>query len=222
KKLAKPEKIASATSLKGSTPKAPKVFRKTEKTKHSNRKIACEASTKSSRKLTDISACSINIFYSTLGGSTQKFAEHVADRIRSSLQTELVEILNLDYIDLDEYFSKGNSNTVYLVLLPSYAIESSIDYFLSALQTTIDDFRIVARPLEKLRGFAVLGFGDFEQYAGDLFCYQAIAADQRLAKLGAQRIAPLGVVNVKLEKAQVYEAMEAWTDLFLQYAKEKA
>ncbi|KAK6515189.1 hypothetical protein TWF506_007534 [Arthrobotrys conoides] len=131
------------------------------------------------------------IFYSSLTGSTAKYAEklskdlfseplHVPKPTPPSVDnTELEPVIekatflppiveNLDYLDLDDYFispatvKSQNTISVYLLLIPTYEITSPVDAFLEHLSETHNDFRIDTRPLRSLAGFSVFGFGDKE------------------------------------------------------------
>lgn len=147
----------------------------------------------------------IYIFYTTLTGSSQ--------RVAKALCTKLEELDNLaakpkllslddDVDDLEEYFlkvPKNDKKNIYLMVLPSYETDSPIDYFLEHLKETYQDFRVDKYPLRSLLGFAVLGLGDSESWAGDKFCYQSKQADKWLAKLGGRRIFPRGEVCMKYE-----------------------
>ncbi|KAF3905049.1 hypothetical protein AA313_de0206166 [Arthrobotrys entomopaga] len=134
----------------------------------------------------------IFVFYSSLTGSTAKYAEQFAkDLLSKPLHTPspappiteasnaatdpsdkviflppIVE--NLDYLDLDDYFispatlKTPNTSSIYLLLIPTYEITSPVDAFLEHLSETHHDFRIDTRPLRSLAGFSVFGFGDKE------------------------------------------------------------
>ncbi|KAL2313807.1 S-adenosyl-L-methionine-dependent tRNA 4-demethylwyosine synthase [Schizosaccharomyces pombe] len=151
------------------------------------------------------------VFYSTLGGTAERYAKQVHEELSSLLQRDDIQLLNLDYVDLSEYFVSCPENAIYLVVLPSYEIESSIDYYLSSLQESFSDFRVPKDPLHGLSGYAVFGLGDMENYPGDKFCYQAIQADKWIKKLGARRLAPLGVVNTQLAPTAQNDALLQWT-----------
>ncbi|EPS43359.1 hypothetical protein H072_2654 [Dactylellina haptotyla CBS 200.50] len=137
-------------------------------------------------------AIQIFVFYSSLTGSTGKYAEQFAKELFSKplhkpspappiangtdippesnekaiFLSPIVE--NLDYLDLDDYFispasvKRKNTTSVYLLLIPTYEITSPVDAFLEHLSETHHDFRIDTRPLSSLAGFSVFGFGDKE------------------------------------------------------------
>ena len=50
----------------------------------------------------------------------------------------------------------------YIVLQPSYDIDTILDNFTEHLQETHNDFRIDTAPLSSLVGYTVFGFGDKE------------------------------------------------------------
>ncbi|KAF3920783.1 hypothetical protein ABW20_dc0105341 [Dactylellina cionopaga] len=132
----------------------------------------------------------IFVFYSSLTGSTAKYAEQFAKDLFSqplhtpkpippltdttSAAVNLDEkavflppiVENVDYLNLDDYFispatvKTPNTTSVYLLLIPTYEITSPVDTFLEHLSETHHDFRIDTRPLRSLAGFSVFGFGD--------------------------------------------------------------
>lgn len=141
------------------------------------------------------------IFYSTLTGTSQRYAEKVHKKMCEVMEKE-PELQNLDYLeDMDPYFVTPNKeldNTIYLLVVPSYETESPLDYFIEMLKDTYNDFRIDSRPLAKLAGFSVFGLGDSEGWPDeDKYCYQAKRVDKLMGKLGAKRIFPLGTGCVK-------------------------
>ncbi|KAA8906924.1 hypothetical protein TRICI_005043 [Trichomonascus ciferrii] len=141
------------------------------------------------------------IFYSTLTGTSQRYAERVHKRMCEVMEKE-PELQNLDYLeDMDPYFvapKKELDNTIYLLVVPSYETESPLDYFIEMLKDTYNDFRIDSRPLARLAGFSVFGLGDSEGWPDeDKYCYQAKRVDKLMGKLGAKRIFPLGTGCVK-------------------------
>lgn len=143
------------------------------------------------------------IFYSTLTGSSERYAKKLHERLSLSLSNK-PEIQNLDYMDdFDPYFvslKKDLKNTVYLFVVPSYETESSLDYFIETLKETYNDFRVDSKPLAGLSGFSVFGIGDQESWPEEnKFCYQAKIVDKYLGKLGARRIFPLGTGCIKTD-----------------------
>lgn len=139
----------------------------------------------------------IVIFYSTLLGSSLRYAKEMQEALRDVVTNEPI-LLNLDYLeDIDDYFaSSKKSGYVYVLILPSYETESPVDMFLEMLNDTYHDFRVHSKPLAKLAGFSVFGLGDSESWP-EKFCYQAKQADKMMSKLGCRRIFPLGTGCVK-------------------------
>ncbi|KAK9479344.1 hypothetical protein V1514DRAFT_319103 [Lipomyces japonicus] len=142
----------------------------------------------------------VYIFYSTLTGTTEKFAKRLEHEIQNNFANRKVSKINIDYIDdLDTYFvnpSKELDQVIYLFVVPSYASESPLDYFIETLKDTYNDFRVDSKPLRKLGGYAVFGTGDKESWE-EAFCYQALLIDKYIGKLGAPRAFPVGTGDVK-------------------------
>jgi tRNA wybutosine-synthesizing protein 1 len=156
------------------------------------------------------------VFFSSLTGTTEKrakvFREDLAQRTKKLAQsTETTflapQILDLSYIDYDEYFitpPKADVDTqyFYLLLVPTYNIDTVLDIFLEHLQETHNDFRIDTAPLSPLLGYSVFGFGDREGWPTEEegFCSQARDVDKWLAKLtGRKRAFPLGMGDSKVD-----------------------
>ncbi|KAF3911317.1 hypothetical protein ABW21_db0204653 [Orbilia brochopaga] len=148
----------------------------------------------STETLDDRKSIQIYIFYSSLTGSTAKYAAKLAEDLfsqplytpspappvtngtpdTSGKATFLPPIVeNVDYLDLDDYFispatpKTPNTTSVYLLLIPTYEITSPVDAFLEHLSETHHDFRIDTRPLRSLLGFSVFGFGDKEGWPNE-------------------------------------------------------
>lgn len=153
------------------------------------------------------------VFYSSLTGSTEKYARNVADELRQSLRRQVPNVLDpqihdISYIDWDDYFvtpagpalpAKG-LEYFYLLLVPTYDVGTVLNTFLDHLKETHHDFRIDTAPLSRLAGYSVFGFGDMEGWETELdgFCSQAIEIDRWMAKLtGKKRAFPLGMGDVK-------------------------
>lgn len=172
--------------------RSPKVFRAA--------KPAKTALTGTSLRLLD---SPIFIFYTTLTGSAHRVAKSLHEKLSALELTHVPKLLSLDddVDDLEEYFlnTPKDPNSIYLLVLPSYEVDSPIDYFIEHLTDTYQDFRVDKYPLRALAGFAVLGLGDSESWAGDKFCYQAKLADKWMGKLGARRLFPVGEVCMKYE-----------------------
>ncbi|KAK5939381.1 Fe-S oxidoreductase [Knufia obscura] len=162
------------------------------------------------------------VFYASLTGNTKATADSVLERLASlnGHNSDILkpELLDLAYIDLDDYFVSGpkaqaddvNIANFYLVLLPSYDIDSIITNFLEHLRETHHDFRIDTAPLSQLRGYSVFGLGDIEGWPSEEqgFCSQAIEVDKWLAKLtGRKRAYPIGLGDIKSNAKQ---AAEEW------------
>ncbi|ORY65062.1 uncharacterized protein BCR38DRAFT_484533 [Pseudomassariella vexata] len=168
------------------------------------------------------------IFFSSLTGSTERIAEGLAQTLEASLgeyntdnATFLkTQVLDLAEIDHDEYFisppKHADSNVpvdyFYLVLLPSYNIDTTNDNLLEHLSETHNDFRIDTAPLSGLLGYSVFGLGDRENWPteDEGFCFQAKEVDKWLAKLtGRKRAFPLGMGDPKQD---LTTRLNEWTE----------
>jgi len=152
-----------------------------------------------------------HVFFASLTASTQKSAELVVEdlnqwRAHFNHQSLLPAMIHdLSYVELDDFFISSPKQTesaknFYIILLPSYNIDSIITNFLEHLKETHHDFRIDTAPLSSLLGYSIFGFGDKEGWPTekDGFCSQAVEADKWMAKLAAKKRAfPLGVGDVK-------------------------
>lgn len=154
------------------------------------------------------------VFFQSLSGTTERYAGEFAkvlaewttgcDQSNSFLEPQLHDI---SYLEFDDYFispPKGDTNTkyFYIVLLPTYNIDTVLDNFLENLQETHNDFRIDTAPLRSLLGYSVFGFGDREGWPTEEegFCSQAREVDRWMARLtGRKRAYPLGMGDVKVE-----------------------
>lgn len=153
------------------------------------------------------------VFFSSLTRTTEKCAQSLLSDLQSSLKDHSSTVLepqihDLSYIDYDDFYvtppksqtSDQHIRYFYLLLLPSYNIDTALDNFLAHLQETHHDFRIDTAPLSGLAGYSVFGFGDKEGWSTeeDGFCSQAIEVDKWMAKLtGRKRAYPLGIGDVK-------------------------
>lgn len=153
------------------------------------------------------------VFFSSLTGTTEIRALallkelHILLKDHSSTVLE-PQIHDLSYIDYDDFYvTPPKSHQIdqhvqyfYLLILPSYNIDTTLDTFLAHLQETHNDFRIDTAPLSGLAGYSVFGFGDKEGWSTEKegFCSQAIEVDKWMAKLtGRKRAYPLGLGDVK-------------------------
>ena len=153
------------------------------------------------------------VFYASLTGTTELHVQHALSVLRSKQSSEPRSMLepqlhDLSYIDFDDYFvslpkspdSSGPLCLFYLILIPSYDIDTVLNTFLSNLQETHHDFRVDTAPLASVAGFSVFGFGDKEGWPSenDGFCYQAREVDKWMAKLtGRKRGFPMGMGDSK-------------------------
>ena len=165
------------------------------------------------------------VFFSSLTATTEKHAKASLEALRHSLkdQSPIIlepQIYDLSYIDYDDFFvtpPKTQDPTekvkyFYLLLLPTYNIDTPLDNFLGHLRETHHDFRIDTAPLSCLAGYSVFGFGDREGWgtAEEGFCSQAIEVDKWMARLtGRKRAFPLGLGDVRSDAA---ERLEEWRD----------
>jgi tRNA wybutosine-synthesizing protein 1 len=157
----------------------------------------------------------IYIFYFTLGGSTKAYAEKLAANLSGALATNQkilpTEIHDLAEIDYDDYFisppkhARSGTASVYLLLLPSYNIDTELSNFLSHMEETHHDFRIDTGSLSTLAGYSVFGFGDRQEWPTEAegYCTQAIEVDRWMAKLTRRKRAfPLGTGDVRKDVAE--------------------
>jgi tRNA wybutosine-synthesizing protein 1 len=168
------------------------------------------------------------LFFLSLGGTTEKVAKDFQGRLNEwisqrdngpstepSMKFCEVEIQDLSCIEYDDYFvspPKGDPDVkyFYLVVVPSYDIDSVMDSFLEHLKETHHDFRVDTSPLSGLLGYSVFGFGDRQGWPTEEegFCSQAKDADRWLAKLtGKKRAYPVGMGDVKSDGE---ERIEQW------------
>lgn len=163
------------------------------------------------------------VFFSSLTGTTEKYSRSLLCDLEVSLKDRKSAILepqthDLSYIDYDDFFvsppktpdSAQDVQYFYLLLLPTYNIDTVLSNLLAHLQETHHDFRIDTAPLYGLAGYSVFGFGDREGWATeeDGFCSQAIEVDKWMAKLtGGKRAFPLGLGDVK---SDAVKRLEEW------------
>ena len=165
------------------------------------------------------------VFFSSLTGTTESRARSLLSGLQISLKDDLATVLepqihDLSYIDYDDFFitpprsheTDQNVQYFYLILLPSYNIDTTLDNFLAHLQETHHDFRIDTAPLSGIAGYSVFGFGDKEGWSTEEegFCSQAVELDRWMAKLsGRKRAYPLGLGDVKSDSEV---RLEEWRD----------
>lgn len=164
------------------------------------------------------------IFFSSLTGTTEKHASVVAQNLQSTLKDQdrilSPQIYDVSYIDFDDYFVTPPQSTpsaepiehFYLLLIPTYDIDTILTTFLNHLQETHHDFRIDTAPLSGLAGYSVFGFGDREEWPTEPegFCFQALEVDKWMARLTSRKRAfPIGMGDVK---SDVNDRLAEWTD----------
>ncbi|KAL8825381.1 MAG: hypothetical protein Q9191_004449, partial [Dirinaria sp. TL-2023a] len=161
------------------------------------------------------------IFFSSLTGTTEKSARQLAEDLGdtrapqsdSPISVLAPELHDLSYIEYDDYFTKPpKPNTpqlgidyFYLLVIPTYNIDTVLNNFTDHLRETHHDFRIDTAPLSGLAGYSVFGFGDKESWKTEEegFCSQAVEVDKWMAKLtGRKRAFPLGLGDVKSDSVQ--------------------
>ena len=167
------------------------------------------------------------IFYCSLTGTTEKLAQEVKaslDKFSQQWKSRKAhtiltpEILDLAYVEFDDYFISGPASKpskptkhLYCMLIPSYDIDTILNNFLSNLEEVHHDFRIDTGALSTLLGYTVFGVGDMEGWPTEAagFCSKAIELDKWMAKLtGRKRIYPLGTGDIK---SNVNLALSEWT-----------
>ena len=161
------------------------------------------------------------VFFSSLTGTTEKTAKVFTEQVTKSQTNSPVflepQLLDLSYIDYDDYFisppkDDSGAQYFYLILIPTYNIDTVLDNFLEHLQETHNDFRIDTAPLSPLLGYSVFGFGDREGWPteDEGFCSQAREVDKWMAKLTARKRAfPLGMGDPKIDAT---ERLREWRE----------
>ncbi|KAI4148775.1 MAG: hypothetical protein LQ340_004937, partial [Diploschistes diacapsis] len=161
------------------------------------------------------------VFFSSLTGTTESFAKSlVASFKRQPLGPSVLEpqLHDLSYIEYDDYFlstpkkasTESDIKYFYLILVPSYNIDTVLNTFILHLQDTHYDFRVDTAPMVGLLGYAVFGFGDKEGWPSEEegFCAQAREVDRWMAKLtDRKRAFPLGLGDVK---SDAEKRLEGW------------
>ncbi|MDI1486482.1 MAG: Fe-S oxidoreductase [Ramalina farinacea] len=138
-------------------------------------------------------------------------------------------VYDLSVIDFEDFFEHspeqdaGTSiQSFYLLLVPTYNIDTLLDNFLDLLKETHNDFRIDTAPLSDIAGYSVFGFGDREGWPTEAegFCSQAIEVDKWMAKLTARKRAyPLGMGDVR---SDVLPRFGEWRDGILKVLEDLA
>lgn len=155
------------------------------------------------------------LFYYTLGGSTKIHAEALARSLSTTADIRQPLLHDLTEIDYDDFFISAPKPTphtaiVYLLLIPSYNIDTELSNFLSHLEETHHDFRIDTAPLRGIAGYSVFGIGDRQEWANEKegYCGQAIEVDKWMARLtGRKRAFPLGMGDAK---GDLSERLDEW------------
>ncbi|KAL9121364.1 MAG: hypothetical protein Q9187_002078 [Circinaria calcarea] len=163
------------------------------------------------------------VFFSSLTGSTERYAKKLVADFATSVQMKSGHILkpklhDLSDIDYDDYFIAApkpdtwspNVEYFYLLIVPTYNVETILNTFLAHLKETHNDFRIDTAPMSSLLGYSVFGFGDREGWPTeqDGFCSQAREVDKWMAKLtGRKRAFPLGTGDLKSDGVK---RLEEW------------
>jgi len=166
------------------------------------------------------------IFFSSITTNTARIANEFKANLDAAVK-ELpdlsgrskfleAEVLDLAEIDFEDYFvappvSKKGIDLFYLILLPSYNIDTINDTFLEHLKETHYDFRIDTGSLSVLLGYSVFGFGDKEGWPDEKegYCFQAKEVDKWMARLtGRKRAYPVGMGDIKRDYK---ERMAEWT-----------
>ena len=162
------------------------------------------------------------VFFSSLTGSTEAHAKATVEDLRqSTLGSSVLEpqLHDLSYMEYDDYFlstpkssGQDDENYFYLILVPTYNVDTALNAFILHLQETHHDFRIDTAPLAGLVGYSVFGFGDKEGWPSEEegFCTQAMEIDKWMAKLtNRKRAFPLGLGDVK---SDAKERLAEWRE----------
>ena len=160
------------------------------------------------------------VFYFSLTDTTRRYALNDLDETIRKGISQCDSILEPDFFDIaeidhEDFFEREpqlqqpkHVKYFYLLLIPSYNIDSALDNFVSLLQETHNDFRIDSAPLSSLAGFSVFGFGDSEGWPtiAEGYCQQAFQVDKWMARLTARKRAyPLGLGDTKMNPQKELE-----------------
>lgn len=166
------------------------------------------------------------VFFSSITGGTEAYAKSVLEDLKKSPTLRSLSLVlepqlhDLSYLEYDDYFvtppkaslPSENTKYFYLILLPTYNIDTVLDNFLLHLKETHYDFRIDTAPLGSLLGYSVFGFGDKEGWPTERegFCYQAREVDKWMAKLtDRKRAFPLGMGDTK---SDARKRLQEWVE----------
>jgi tRNA wybutosine-synthesizing protein 1 len=156
------------------------------------------------------------VFFQSLSGTTERYAADfvkvLTDWTAGCDQSSVFlkpDVYDISYIEYDDYFItppkvEKHTKLFYIILLPTYNIDTVLDNFLENLQETHNDFRIDTAPLRSLLGYSVFGFGNKEGWPTEEegFCSQAREVDKWMARLtGRKRAYPLGMEDTKGDAA---------------------
>ncbi|KAL9129033.1 MAG: hypothetical protein Q9217_002403 [Psora testacea] len=182
---------------------------------------------KSQIEVESTSKIQLLIFYFSLTESTKGFATGslrdiiitYADKDARILAPKTYDLAVIDHDDFFEHAPRQDevekgTQFFYLLLIPSYNIDTTLDNFLNFLRETHNDFRIDTASLSDLAGYSVFGFGDREGWPTEAkgFCSQALETDRWMAKLTAgRRLFPLGLGDVKSDVATRFEEWSTGT-----------
>jgi tRNA wybutosine-synthesizing protein 1 len=162
------------------------------------------------------------VFFQSLSGTTERYATQFAKVFvewttgcEQSVSFLEPQIHDISYIEYDDYFisppkAEASTKHFYIILLPTYNIDTVLDNFLENLQETHNDFRIDTAPLRSLLGYSVFGFGDKEGWPTEEegFCSQAREVDRWMARLtGRKRAYPLGMGDIR---ADATDRLQEW------------
>lgn len=162
------------------------------------------------------------VFFQSLSGNTERLASELSKTLTDwtigcehSASFLPPQVHDLSYIEYDDYFisppkTDANVKHFYILLLPTYNIDTVLSTFLENLQEIHNDFRIDTAPLSGLLGYSVFGFGDKEGWPTEEegFCSQAREVDKWMARLtGRKRAYPLGMGDMK---GDVKLRLEEW------------
>jgi tRNA wybutosine-synthesizing protein 1 len=193
--IAEPESKSKTTEVRPKAKKAPKKFTRT---------IAEDRSP--STATTASLPPEFHIFYASQFKHTSSLAQRLLPLLPSTPHLHDIALVP----NLDDYFLAHPVNAVYFLLVPSYANDSGpTQRLIDALEETLNDFRVDANPLAKLR-FVVFGTGDKEGWPrkGE-FCYQAVRTEKLMEKLGAKRVFSIGMGDSK-GRISLETQLEGW------------